>query len=172
MSISTLSWARRAGLKGPPQAVLLILASHHNGAGGQCNPSLTTIAREAGVSLSTVKRALDYLSACGLLQVQPRFVNGGRVTSQFRLRIGAKAASGPRQGRAPTQPQVNPPPEPPVGSPPQPTYYAPPQPRVGPPSSGHSEPQKGEGTHRTAELSQEGEIKRRRVTIGRHSHAC
>ncbi|TNC60466.1 helix-turn-helix domain-containing protein [Rubellimicrobium roseum] len=166
MSIAAVNWARQAGLKGPPQVVLLILATHHNAASGQCNPSLKTIAREAGVGLSSVKRAIEYLSACSLVRVEPQFVDGGRSTSQFWLRVGTKSAPVPRQAKSPSQPRVNLPPEPPEDSPPQPTRYAPPQPRVDLALSAHVGLQKGESTYGPTELGQDCEAGALRLIAG------
>lgn len=56
-------------LEMPPAAkqVLAAVAFHARGTRGHCWASLNTLARETGLSRSTVKRALSYLLGCALL---------------------------------------------------------------------------------------------------------
>lgn len=114
MSSTAIRWALDAGMSGPAQAVLLVLAIHHNAKTGQCNPSLKTISRESGFGVSTVKRALNDLEAAGLAHVEEQFQDSVRAPSQCWLKVGAEAGGQPR-----------------AGSPRQPTHYAPRQPRAG-----------------------------------------
>ena len=53
---------------------------------GKCWPAIKTIARELGLSSSTVKRALDDLCQAGLLTKETRWrENGGRTSNLYRL---------------------------------------------------------------------------------------
>ena len=53
---------------------------------GRCWPAIKTIAKELGLSSSTVKRALDELCQAGLLTKESRWrENGGRTSNLYRL---------------------------------------------------------------------------------------
>lgn len=53
---------------------------------GKCWPAIKTMARELGLSSSTVKRALDDLCKTGLLMKETRWrENGGRTSNLYRL---------------------------------------------------------------------------------------
>lgn len=53
---------------------------------GKCWPGIRTIARELGLSRSTVKRALKDLEQAGLLKKEPRYrENGSRSSYLFVL---------------------------------------------------------------------------------------
>ena len=52
----------------------------------KCWPAIKTIAKELGLSSSTVKRALDDLCRAGLLTKENRWrENGGRTSNLYRL---------------------------------------------------------------------------------------
>ena len=53
---------------------------------GKCWPAIKTIARELGLSCSTVKRALDDLYKAGLLTKEARWrENGGLTSNLYRI---------------------------------------------------------------------------------------
>ena len=53
---------------------------------GKCWPAIQTIAKELGLSRSTVKRALDELCKAELLTKETRWrENGGRTSNLYRL---------------------------------------------------------------------------------------
>ena len=53
---------------------------------GKCWPAIKTIAKELGLSSSTVKRALDELCQAALLTKESRWrENGGRTSNLYRL---------------------------------------------------------------------------------------
>ena len=53
---------------------------------GKCWPAIKTIARELGLSSSTVKRALADLARLGRVEILPRYrENGGRTSNLYRL---------------------------------------------------------------------------------------
>lgn len=64
MSIRAMKAIAPVRLKGPPKAVLLALAWHHNDSGG-CYPSIAAIAAFAGCSERTVQTALRELTRRG-----------------------------------------------------------------------------------------------------------
>ena len=52
----------------------------------KCWPAIQTIAKELGLSSSTVKRALDELCQSGLLTKETRWrENGGRTSNLYRI---------------------------------------------------------------------------------------
>ncbi len=54
-------------------------------ADGCCWPAIRTIAREVGLSRSTVKRALDDLLARGYLAKEPRYRENGSKSSNLYI---------------------------------------------------------------------------------------
>ncbi len=53
---------------------------------GKCWPAIKTIAKELGLSSSTVKRALNELCQAGLLTKESRWrENGGRTSNLYRI---------------------------------------------------------------------------------------
>ncbi|WP_367317724.1 helix-turn-helix domain-containing protein [Microbulbifer spongiae] len=71
-------------MKSTHKLVLLSLASCHNEASGQCNPSIKYIVGVTGLNRKTVISAMDQLEASGLiLRVK---LNGS--SNHFRLSIG------------------------------------------------------------------------------------
>lgn len=68
------------------KVVLLVIASR-SGSKGSCYPSINAIARDSGVSRSTVKRALDELGASGIISVIPRKTGRGQTSSVYRMLI-------------------------------------------------------------------------------------
>lgn len=70
-------------LRSTERLVALVLSTHMDRHGASCYPSLTTIARESGVSRRTVLRALAALELAGLLSVMHR---QGTVSKYFAQR--------------------------------------------------------------------------------------
>ncbi|MET3989494.1 DNA-binding transcriptional regulator YhcF (GntR family) [Bradyrhizobium sp. S3.9.2] len=65
--------------------VVVALIGHRNNQTGQCDPSHATIAREIGVSESTVKRSFKRLIAAGFMIAVARFFKGRRTSSQVEI---------------------------------------------------------------------------------------
>ncbi len=83
--------------------VYLSLALHVDWDTGVCWPSRATICDEAGVSLSTCKRALKDLEKIGAIQIEARFDDAGDSTSNlYRLPFAVNRRGGvmgdPTQG--------------------------------------------------------------------------
>lgn len=88
MSVEASAWARGAPVKGSAKAVLMLLASRHNHQTGQCNPSLATIAADAGLSRQTVVSALTKLAAAGLIAwTKAAGARGHRAPNRYELRV-------------------------------------------------------------------------------------
>jgi len=91
--------------------VYMALALYVDWDSGECWPSRQTLANDAGVSLSTVKRALHALVKYGAIEVHPRNDPAGDSTSNLYVMpfvINQRAASrggvtgGPTSGRGRT----------------------------------------------------------------------
>ncbi len=72
----------------PSRAVTVYLyLSDRGGKGNTCFPSVRTIARDTGLSVSTVKRAIDDLEQAGYLEHVHRFrPNGAKSSNLYTLR--------------------------------------------------------------------------------------
>ena len=69
MSVVAMKWAIEVrGISMRAKSVLMVLAWHANSKTQRCNPSLRTIADEAGMSRNTVDAALDDLHEAGLIE--------------------------------------------------------------------------------------------------------
>ncbi|MCK1598820.1 helix-turn-helix domain-containing protein [Bradyrhizobium sp. 164] len=65
--------------------VMVALIGHRNNQTGQCDPSHATIAREIGVSESTVKRSFKRLIAAGFMIAIARSFKGRQTSSQVDI---------------------------------------------------------------------------------------
>lgn len=90
MSIAAVSWALKQDLPASIKMVLIVLADHHNGETGQCNPSARRIATMAGVSERTVERSTQALAEAGHLSIKANHREDGSLTSnQYVLAVGS-----------------------------------------------------------------------------------
>lgn len=89
MSFQAMAWAAAQKTGAPSnKLVLLMLASHHNGHTGQCNPSHKRLAEECDMSVSTVKRALIELEAGGFLKIRNKTKDKIKQSNDYKLLIG------------------------------------------------------------------------------------
>jgi DNA-binding transcriptional ArsR family regulator len=88
VSVAAIRWAAEQIAGGPmPKLVLYVLAEHAN-RDGTAHTSLATLARDTEASRSTVVRALDTLTDCGLISRTRRQRGTGADTSnEYRLRL-------------------------------------------------------------------------------------
>ncbi|ASI92471.1 helix-turn-helix domain-containing protein [Vibrio mediterranei] len=98
MSIKVMSWVWDVStLKGSDKLLMLCLADHADD-NGMCWPSIETMARKSGISVSTVKSTLKKLEGAGWLTKRNRFKtsNSGRVvrdSNQYQLSLSALKTS-------------------------------------------------------------------------------
>lgn len=107
MSVTALLWASRllgrwpeaVGL--PAKMVLFALANRHNQETGRCDPSVLTLAEDAGLSERAVRQGLRDLEVAGLIATVRRTLRTGRgqrnLNNRYRLvglRGGAQYAGG------------------------------------------------------------------------------
>ncbi len=97
MSIPALNWAIAQRLQATQKLVLLTLGHRHNQKTGQCNPSLSTLMADTGLSRSTIKVALGDLEALKLIRSSRRKAAGRDLSNQYELLL-ENAASGKRKG--------------------------------------------------------------------------
>ncbi len=75
----------KANLSHRAKAVYMYLKDHADSE-GKCWPGIRTIAKELGLSQSTVKRALDELYKAGLVSKEHRWRENGSLSSNlYRL---------------------------------------------------------------------------------------
>ena len=97
MSIPALNWAIAQRLKPTRKLVLLALAHRQHQKTTQCNPSLSTLIADTGLSRSAIKTALRHLEKLKLLRVISRKATGRDLSNQYELLL-ENAASGKRKG--------------------------------------------------------------------------
>ena len=69
------------GLNPTDRLILLLLADRHNPDSGQCWPSVSTVAREAGVAVRAVQRSIRKAERAGILTRTDRHGRGGQQTT-------------------------------------------------------------------------------------------
>lgn len=88
MSFQAMTWAVDQELKTNEKMVLVMLANCSNHHTGQCNPSHKRLAKECGMSISTLKRCIEKLEEAGFLTIQHREQDGVSLPNQYHLNIG------------------------------------------------------------------------------------
>jgi len=91
MSFQAMTWATEQELKSNEKIVLVMLANRCNHDTGRCDPAHKRLARECGMSLSTLKRSIDKLESYGLLTIEQRVVNGVSLPNQYHLHLGVSS---------------------------------------------------------------------------------
>ena len=82
-------WIRTTYTRGSDRATLHALA-HYANMDAECFPSLATIADEAGIGISTAKRALKNLEQRGLIRRKRRMLDDGNYTTTlYQLCVGS-----------------------------------------------------------------------------------
>lgn len=87
MSFQAMTWATEQELKANEKIVLVMLANRCNHDTGRCDPAHKRLARECGMSLSTLKRCIEKLEAAGLLTIEHRELNGVSLPNQYHLHL-------------------------------------------------------------------------------------
>lgn len=114
MSFQAMAWAVDVKLPTREKFVLLMLANRTNHDTGRCDPSHKRIAEDCGMSVSSVKRAIETLEQKGYLVTENRAANGVKLPNSYRLQMNQGVGS---QRTYPVQPEPTiAQPEPTVGS--------------------------------------------------------
>lgn len=82
-----MTWATEQELKANEKIVLVMLANRCNHDTGRCDPAHKRLARECGMSLSTLKRCIERLEAANLLTIEHRELNGVSLPNQYHLHL-------------------------------------------------------------------------------------
>lgn len=94
-------------LKASSSLVLLCLANRHNQETGRCDPSLSRLVDDSGLSERAVRSALRDLEAQRLITTTHRTQRTGlgkkNLTNRYRIKGGAKSAGGMGQNLPPKQ---------------------------------------------------------------------
>ncbi|CAE6906290.1 Replication protein [Pseudomonas marincola] len=85
MSFQAMAWAVDLKLPMREKFVLLMLANRTNHDTGRCDPSHKRIAEDCGMSVSSVKRAIQVLEDSGFLVTENRSANSVKLPNQYRL---------------------------------------------------------------------------------------
>lgn len=97
MSFQAMTWAVDQDLKTNEKMVLVMLANCSNHHTGQCNPSHKRLAKECGMSISTLKRCIERLEEAGFLKIERRGQDGVSLPNQYDLKIGFTPDPKPEQ---------------------------------------------------------------------------
>lgn len=90
-----MTWATEQDLKANEKIVLVMLANRCNHDTGRCDPAHKRLAKECGMSLSTLKRCIDKLEAAGLLTIEHRELNGVSLPNQYHLHLDVSSQGTP-----------------------------------------------------------------------------
>lgn len=93
MSFQAMAWAVDLKLPTREKFVLLMLANRTNHDTGRCDPSHKRIAEDCGMSVSSVKRAIQSLEDSGFLVTENRSANSVKLPNQYRLCLGVGVGS-------------------------------------------------------------------------------
>ena len=97
MSFQAMTWAVEQDLKTNEKMVLVMLSNCSNHHTGQCNPSHKRLAKECGMSVSTLKRCIEKLEETGYLKIERRGQDGVSLPNQYNLNIGFTPEKKPEQ---------------------------------------------------------------------------
>lgn len=105
MSFQAMAWAVEQELKTTEKMVLVMLANRCNHDTGRCDPSHKRLAKECGMSVSTLKRCIERLAEQGMLTIERREQDGVSLPNQYHLKLGVSS-----QGTYPAaiEPKVSP----------------------------------------------------------------
>lgn len=81
------NWLARGDWISANAKLVLLVIQSRAGTKGSCYPSINSIAADAGVSRSTVKRALSELVGRNIIAVDQRWTGKGRTSSLYRMLV-------------------------------------------------------------------------------------
>lgn len=87
MSFEAMAWAVKHKLPVKQKIVILMLANRTNADTGRCDPSHRRLAEDCGLSISSVKRAIDELKEIGLLQIEHKSSGDVQLPNQYLLNL-------------------------------------------------------------------------------------
>lgn len=87
MSFQAMTWAVEQDLPVKEKMTLMMLANRTNHDTGRCDPSHKRLARDCGMSESSVKRAIAMLEELGLIEIESRKVGDVNLPNQYVLKL-------------------------------------------------------------------------------------
>jgi hypothetical protein len=87
MSYKATTWAWQQQLVALDKLVLLALADRHNTETGRCDPSVSRIAKDCGMSTRSVQNSIKSLQTTGLLIPTPRKVQDKNLSNLYTLHL-------------------------------------------------------------------------------------
>ncbi len=87
MSFEAMSWAVKQKLPALHKIVLLMLADRTNKDTGRCDPSITRLADDCGMSERSTRNAIRELEKLGLIETIHRSNEGVNLPNHYRLKI-------------------------------------------------------------------------------------
>jgi DNA-binding MarR family transcriptional regulator len=82
-----MSWALKQPVKTTEKLLLLVIANYADEK-GHAWPSVETLARDTGMSRTTVKRTMKKLEATGFIRRQKRIKNQSQTSNLYALKGG------------------------------------------------------------------------------------
>ena len=90
-------------IRGPARAVLNALAYHTHQKTLEAWPSITTLARESGLSVATVRRSTRSLELCGAVTVLLQSDGGSKHPNRYRVNLDETWLAARVKAREPSQ---------------------------------------------------------------------
>jgi biotin operon repressor len=103
MSFQAMTWAVEQELPALQKLVLLMLANCSNHHTGQCNPSHERLAKECGMSRTSVKDAIRALSEKGLVEIVHIVHDGVNLPNQYKLLVSTPPGRNTTEGGSPKE---------------------------------------------------------------------
>lgn len=98
-----MTWAVEQQLPALQKLVLLMLANCSNHHTGQCNPSHERLAKECGMSRTSVKDAIRALSEKGLVEIVHIVHDGVNLPNQYKLLTSTPPGRNTTEGGSPKE---------------------------------------------------------------------
>jgi uncharacterized phage protein (TIGR02220 family) len=106
MSFQAMTWAVEQELPALQKLVLLMLANCSNHHTGQCNPSHERLAKECGMSRTSVKDAIRALSEKGIIEIVHNVQDGVFLPNQYKLLMSTPPGRNTTEGGSPDDRRV------------------------------------------------------------------
>lgn len=98
MSFEIMAWAVKQDLPATQKIVLLMLADRVNKDTGQCNPSMTRLAKDSGIDERTARRVVRQLEKLGLIASIRRSSEGVSLPNSYQFILSGVGAQSPHGG--------------------------------------------------------------------------
>ena len=86
MSFQAMAWAVKQKMQTNQKFLLIMLANYASNDEGDCYPSVDTLAKDTGLSRTSVQKCLKILAEKGFLEIKTRWENGRQLSNLYRLK--------------------------------------------------------------------------------------